>query len=133
MTEIYLPIFVALYLNTGLPPPVCLSFPIQVLQSALVHNSLSKVHFRSHSVFKYTGDYIAHLVIHDGIYSVRHLMNGWDLNIHLFLHLFYREEQKKLQDRLNTSRDTLLDVCDEGEDLDQSVGDLQQSMTNLQR
>ena len=38
-----------------------------------------KVCFRSHTFLKYTVYYIHHLVIHDVLYSVRHLMNGWDL------------------------------------------------------
>ena len=46
---------------------------------------------------------------------------------------FCSEELKKLQDQLNTSRETLLEVCDDGEDLDQSVESLQQSINNLQR
>ena len=37
------------------------------------------VYFRSYSFFKHAVDYSHHSVIHDVIYSVRHLMNGWDL------------------------------------------------------
>ena len=38
-----------------------------------------QLYFRSHPFFKYTVDYIYHLVTHDVIYSIRHLMNEWDL------------------------------------------------------
>ena len=38
------------------------------------------MYFRSNSFIKYTVDYIHHLVIHDVLYSIRHLMNGWILN-----------------------------------------------------
>ena len=39
---------------------------------------MDKVHCRSHPFPKYTVDYIHHLVIHNVIYSVKHLMDGWD-------------------------------------------------------
>ena len=41
------------------------------------------VYYRSYVFIKYTVDYIHHLIIHDELYSVRHLMNGWDLKFNL--------------------------------------------------
>ena len=38
---------------------------------------VDKVYFKSHSFIKYMVDYIHHLVIHDVLYSIRHLMNEW--------------------------------------------------------
>ena len=65
---------------------------LEVIQSIVKHqcNHLSRsitpvqlldkmCFIRSNSFIKCTVDYIHHLVIHDVLYSVRHLMNGWDL------------------------------------------------------
>ena len=64
---------------------------------------MDNAYFRSHLFLKCTVDYIHHLIIHDVVYTVRHLMAGWldgtykahlskktniyEGTLHIFLHL----------------------------------------------
>ena len=52
--------------------PHCISWYIKIVG---VH-PLGKLYCRSHSFFKYTVDYINHLLIHDVLHSIKHLMNA---------------------------------------------------------
>ena len=51
---------------------------LQIISLFILVKFQDKMYFRLHLFVKYTVEYIHHFVIHDVLYSVRHLMNGWD-------------------------------------------------------
>ena len=54
------------------------------LEETISKSDLDQVYFRSHRYTKCTVDLIYHLVIHDVLYYVIQVMNGWDLTYTIY-------------------------------------------------
>ena len=54
-------------------------YPSKSINELLWQQIWQKVYFRSYSFFKQTVDYIHRSVIHDVLFSVKHMTDGWDL------------------------------------------------------
>ena len=83
-----------LYLLCVLSLNVFQNWDYQFMQQLyILQDLLDKVYLGSHLFFKHTVDYIRHLIIHDVLYSVRHLLKGRDLKRTFVTSGFYSQKK----------------------------------------